>query len=94
VSTGGEDKCIFQWAFGEGDFDDDDDIEAGDQSCPPFDDDVPMDSDSKADKIAEKPAKKEGDGGDFDLDDGLEEGDEAGCINIVQIAEQWKPSNF
>jgi hypothetical protein len=47
-----------------------------------------MDSNSKADKIEEqKPAKKESAGGDFDLDEDLEEGDEAGCLNIVAIAE-------
>jgi WD40 repeat protein len=88
VSTGGEDKCIFQWKFGQEEFGEDD-IEAGDQSCPPFDDgDIMLSGDSKADTLAEpKPPKEEGEGGDFDLDGDLEEGDEAGCMNIVNIAE-------
>lgn len=47
-----------------------------------------LSGDSKADTLAEpKPPKEEGEGGEFDLDGDLEEGDEAGCMNIVNIAE-------
>jgi WD40 repeat protein len=63
VSTGGEDKCIFQWRYETGHaFGDDDELEGGDQSCPPFDDGEADYGNSKGDEeyaSKPKPEKKE-----------------------------------